>query len=371
MQSIMSLCQEHLLWLELALTPELSPRHVPGLLNRFGSIDGIYAAGLLDLGSAGLSPAAAAALAERAGRAKAEAEAEVLEKNNVSLVRFGADGYPKLLEELPDPPTVLFYIGEVTEDDFAPVGVVGSRSASAYGTQAAHRLSGDLAARGVTVVSGMARGIDQAAHNGTLEAGGRTIAVLGSGLGKIYPPHSDKLIDRITANGAVVTEFCYSTPPSKGTFPQRNRIISGMSYAVLVVEASERSGALITARYALDQNRELLAVPGPISSRQSIGTNYMIKKGAKLVQRAQDIIDELPPSTQRRLGPAAEKTRLPDLTEEEKLVLAELSVDRPQHVDIIANHLGAGPAELSAVLLSLEMKALVKQLPGMEYVKTF
>jgi DNA processing protein len=371
LKSVMRMCQEELLWLELALTPEVPPRSLNALLQHYGDLESIFTAGLLELGSAGLGPSAAAALANRAGRERAEREAEVLERHGIALITYSSKKYPALLRQISDPPFVLFALGEPVESDFTPVAVVGSRGATAYGTQVAHRIAGDLAARGVTIVSGMARGIDQAAHHGALEAGGRTIAVLGSGMGNIYPQHSEKLVGRISSSGVVLTEFSFDVHPDKGTFPQRNRIISGMSYCTVVVEASEQSGALITARYTLEQNRELLAVPGPISSRQSIGTNYMIKRGAKLVQRADDIIDELPAEVRNKLKPPPEKAPAVDLTEVENRILSILSVDTPQHVDIIAGHLGKSPAEISAVLLGLEMKSLVKQLPGMEFVKAF
>jgi DNA processing protein len=357
------------LWLELAMSPGVRPNHVPALMESFGDIDGIFEAGLLELGACGIGGEAAGSINTRAGRDAAEQEAARLEKKDVRLIHHESDSYPPLLRRIADPPPVLYCLGDLRSGVEACVAIVGSRKASSYGVQAAHRLAGDLAARGVTVVSGMARGIDQAAHNGALEAGGRTVAVIGSGLGRIYPSGSERLVERITSSGAVVSEFSYDTPPSKITFPQRNRIVSGMSYATVVVEASERSGALITARLALEQDRELLAVPGPISSRTSIAPNYMIKRGAKLVQRAEDIIDELPGRVRHKLDAAPEEKPTPELEGAEARVLEQLSVDSPAHIDIIARRVGMSTADLSLILLGLEMKSLARQLPGAEYVR--
>ncbi len=365
----MAFSDKDLLWLELVHTPEFAPRYIPSLLERFGGIERVFEAGLLELGEIGSS--AAGGIAARAGRNAAQREAEMLEKSEISLASFESEDYPPLLRKIPDPPPVLYFRGKLDITKKPAVAMVGSRQSTAYGEQVAQRLAGDLAARGVVVVSGMARGIDQKAHQGALEAGGRTLAVIGSGLGNIYPPRSEKLVEAIAENGAVVSEFPFDTPPSKGTFPQRNRIISGICHATVVVEAAERSGALITARFALDQNRELLAVPGPISGRMSIATNYMIKKGAKLVQRVDDIIDELPAEVQTTLNPPQELGPPPELNEPEAQVYELLSVDTPQHIDIIARRAGMATAELSLTLLSLEMKSLVRQLPGAEYVRIY
>lgn len=366
----MNVSKKNLLWLEFALTPEVQPRHVRPLIEAFGDIENIFAADHLALaGRGGISPGAAAGLSQHAGREAAERELKLMEKHSIALLTYESPTYPPLLRQIPDPPPVLYCLGSLVESDSIAVAIVGTRHPSAYGSQTAHRLAGDIAQYGATVVSGMAYGIDQAAHNGALAAGGRTIAVLGGGMGKIYPAGSAKLVERISEHGAVITEFPYSLPPGKGTFPQRNRIVSGISYSTLVVEAGERSGALITARLALEQNRELLAVPGPIYSKHSLGPNYLIKTGAKLVQQVEDIVEELPVDVRERLfTPAMKKEKTP-VTEEEELVLSALSVDTPLHIDIIAGHLGMNFSNLSLVLLGLEMKSLVKQLPGMEYVK--
>ncbi|HUX08351.1 MAG TPA: DNA-processing protein DprA [Acidobacteriota bacterium] len=367
----MIFCDKDLLWLELVHTPEFALRYVPVLFERFGSVEEVFCADLLTLGECEIGSGAANGITARAGREAAEREAEILEREGIGLVSFESEDYPHLLKEISDPPPVLYCRGRLDLAEKPAVAMVGSRQSTAYGEQVAQRLAGDLAARGVAVVSGMARGIDQKAHIGALEAGGRTIAVIGSGLGNIYPPRSEKLVEAIAESGAVISEFPFDTPPSKGTFPQRNRIISGLCHATVVVEAGERSGALITARFALEQNRELLAVPGPISGRMSIATNYMIKKGAKLVQRVDDIIDELPAEARRALMQPTDKGPPPELNDAEAQVLELLSVDTPQHIDIIARLAGMATGDLSLTLLSLEMKSLVRQLPGAEYVRIF
>lgn len=365
----MEMLPHDLLWLELAFTPEVQPRHLKGLLDGFGDIASVCGADHLSLaGRGGLPAGAAHGLASRAGAEAAEKEFKILQREGIALVTWDSPRYPRALREITDPPFLLFCKGTLVDSDDLSVALVGTRFPSAYGVQVAHRLAGDLAARGISITSGMANGIDQAAHNGALAVGGRTIAVLGSGLGRIYPSGTGKLVERIAASGAVISEFPFATPPGKGTFPQRNRIVSGMSLATCVIEAGERSGALITTRLALEQGREVLAVPGPIYAETSIGPNYLIKKGAKLVQNVADIIDELPAPARERLTAATETDR-PRVDESESRVLAALSVDRPVHVDIIAAHLGMTTSDISLLLLNLEMKSLVKQLPGMEYVK--
>ena len=366
----MNLCENDYNWLQLVSTPALKPKNIPPLVEHFGDASNILSADLLSLTSkGGLSAAAASEILSGAGKEKADAEIELMEKHGISLISWNSAEYPPLLREIPDPPGILFYKGNLCSASQPRVAVVGSRKTSAYGTQAAHRLAGDLASAGICVVSGLAYGIDQAAHNGAVAVEGSTWAVIGSGLGRIYPNRSEKLVERICEKGAILSEFAFNVPPSKSTFPQRNRIVSGMCYSTLVVEAAERSGALITARLALEQNRELLAVPGPIYSKKSFGSNYLIKKGAKLVQQVEDILDELPQEAKNKLTLREENVVEHSLTMEETTVLSTLSVDTPKHIDIIADYLGMANSQLSLVLLDLEMKALIKQLPGMEYIK--
>ena len=299
----------------------------------------------------------------------------------IKKISIETAGYPEILKNIHDPPDVLYVNGSFTEDDKNAVGIVGSRRATPYGLQMAEKLAYDLAIRGVTIVSGMARGIDSAAHRGALMAKGRTIAVMGSGHGHIYPPENKDLYKQIAASGAVVTEFENDMTPLPRNFPIRNRIISGLSLGLVVVEAASNSGALITADLALEQNREVFAVPGKISSLTSNGTNKLIKEGAKLVQTADDIMEEL---KLREIIPlAGEKKILIDekiskktkvyiynsLTDDERKVYKVLS-DEPLYIDDVVKASKTGLNKISKVLLSLEMKKLIKELPGKQFIRT-
>ncbi|HKE55355.1 MAG TPA: DNA-processing protein DprA, partial [Pyrinomonadaceae bacterium] len=287
--------------------------------------------------------------------------------------------------EIFDPPIVIYVKGAWSVCLDQPcVGIVGSRKCSTYGQNAALMLARDLAQRGVTIVSGFARGIDASAHRGALEAGGRTIAVLGTGIDECYPRDHKRLATEILeSGGALVTQFPLGTPPVSENFPYRNRIISGLSLGVVVVEASENSGSLITARLAIEQNREVFAVPGNITSRNSFGTNYLIKgAGAKLVQQWQDIATELPPQIAARLLPPpfgekkkekslADRLELvpPGLSQTESLVFRTLTPDSPTHLDALVERSRLPISELTAALLALEMRELIRQLPGRCFVR--
>jgi DNA processing protein len=274
--------------------------------------------------------------------------------------------YPTLLLQIPDPPPYLYLYGETAAFSVC-VAMVGSRHATSYGLSTTRRLSGDLARRDITVVSGLARGIDTAAHEGALQGGGTTVAVLGSGLANIYPRENTDLCRRIAAQGAVVSEFPLDAGPDPHHFPQRNRIISGMSLGTVVVEATRRSGSLITARMALEQNREIFAVPGSVNSFKSMGTHTLIKEGAKLVTHVGDILEELPPLAIRTDGrPATETTPSPIppvLSGEERRVFESLS-PYPTHVDELIRQVHMDPGRIAGILLTLELQGLVKQEPG-------
>ncbi len=292
--------------------------------------------------------------------------------------------YPALLREIADPPITLYVKGEWAACFDAPcVALVGSRRCSTYGLNTAGLLARELATRGVTIVSGLARGIDAAAHRGALEAGGRTVAVLGTGVDEVYPREHKKLAAEIVEQGgALVSQFPLGTPPIPENFPYRNRVISGLSLGVVLVEAAENSGSLITARLALEQGREVFAVPGNITSRNSFGTNYLIKAaGAKLVQTWQDVATELPAEIAARLLPPESKRKQHDessaieavapanLSEQERAVFKLLSADEPAHIDALATQSELTLPELTGALLSLEMRELVRQLPGKCFVK--
>ena len=370
-------------WIALNMTPGVGPRAAARLLERFGSAEGVFGALRSELERMRLRPEAVESIVLRDRHPEAALELERLRAIGGAEVLALDDGaYPSLLREIPDPPVTLYVRGAWRECLEAPcVGVVGSRRCSTYGQNVAQSLSRELSARGVTVVSGLARGIDAAAHRGALEAGGRTAAVLGTGLDEVYPRDHRRLAEEILEKGgALVTQFPLGTPPVAENFPYRNRIISGLSLGVVVVEASENSGSLITARLALEQDREVYAVPGNITSRNSFGTNFLIKgAGAKLVQQWQDVVAEfppdiaariLPPESKQKNGDAHASAREPaDLSGPERAVFKLITADAPAHIDALAEASGLPIPELTGVLLALEMRELVRQLPGRCYVR--
>ena len=288
--------------------------------------------------------------------------------------------YPKNLRNIYNPPKQLYVNGEFAEQDEVAVAIVGSRRASIYGLETSERLGYELALRGVTVVSGMARGIDSAAHRGALKARGRTIAVMGSGHAHIYPPENKDLYREIASSCAVITEYEDSVEPLPYNFPARNRIISGLSLGVVVVEAARNSGALITADFAAEQGRTVFAVPGKVSSATSSGTNDLIKDGARLVQSADDIMEELsiagiePAGNGKRAAIEEGITRKTmayiynSLTEQQRVIYKILS-DEPLYIDDILEKTGLDPRKASKVLLDLELKRLIKELPGKNYIR--
>lgn len=287
----------------------------------------------------------------------------------VAIVPYSSDLYPVRLKAIADPPPFLYVKGALAGADERAVAIVGTRAASDYGLGLTRDLGRGLAALGFTIVSGMARGIDAAAHEAALEAGGRTIAVLGSGIDVVYPPEHDKLYQRIARQGAVVSEFPLGTAPLAYNFPARNRIISGLALGVVVVEATEKSGSLITAAQALEQGREVFAVPGAAGSSRSRGPHRLIRQGAKLVERVEDVIEEIAPQL---AGRAAEPEKpaprvLPaDLSAEAKNIFA-LVADAPRHIDEVIEKSGLAAGKASEVLLDLEIRGLVRQLPGKKF----
>lgn len=279
--------------------------------------------------------------------------------------------YPSLLAAIPSPPA-LWVRGALAGDDALAVAIVGARRATAYGLEVAERLAADLAARGVTIVSGLARGIDTAAHRGALAAGGRTLAVLGGGLDVVYPPENRGLARVIEGQGAVLSQFAPGTRALPGHFPARNRTIAGLALGVVVVEAAERSGALITASLAGDLGREVFAVPGRITSAASAGTNGLIQDGAKLVRCWQDVVSELPEPWRRavREAPAGEAASAPDAASAEGRMLALLAPDEARHIEALIARGGLDPARTGAALVSLELGGWAKQLAGQRWVAT-
>ena len=300
-----------------------------------------------------------------------EVEKEIVKAKRaaVNIVPFTSPSYPARLRMIPDPPPVLYVKGELRGDDERAVAVVGSRSASDYGRRIARNLCRELASLGFTIVSGMARGIDGVAHEMTLDAGGRTIAVLGSGVDYAYPPEHGHLYQRITESGAVVSEFPIGTRPMAFNFPARNRLISGLSLGVVVVEATEKSGSLITARLALEQGREVFAVPGEVGASRSRGAHRLIRQGAKLVETAQDIVEEIAPQLSNRPGQAASPPRraLPPTLGRDFERIFSLFQERSLQIDEVIETSGYSPAKVSEILLELELRGYIKQFPGKKY----
>jgi DNA processing protein len=371
-------------WVALNMTPGVGPRVAAKLLERFGSPDAVFGARRNELESLRLRPEAIESIIARDMEAPAVSEIERVRELGADIILLDDGVYPAMLRETHDPPITLYVKGEWAECLERPcIAIVGSRRASTYGQNAALMLARELAERGVTIISGLARGIDAAAHRGALQAGGRTVAVMGTGVDMVYPRDHRKMVnDILEKRGAVVSEFPLGTPPAPQNFPYRNRVISGLSLGVVVVEAAENSGSLITARLAMEQNREVFAIPGNITSRNSFGTNYLIKgAGAKLVQTWQDIATELPSEIAASLLPPPPSKKddknlieqlelVPrDLTEKEQAVWKFLSADEAVHIDDLADATQISLPELTGALLDLEMRDLIRQLPGKCFVR--
>ncbi|WP_215907643.1 DNA-processing protein DprA [Geomesophilobacter sediminis] len=352
-------------WFALKSVPHVGNVTFLRLLAHFGTPERALKASEDELSRVkGLSRAAQAALLSHDGSFFAQQESERVAAAGVEVVDILSERYPRLLMEISDPPPYLYVRGTLSGNEVA-IAVVGSRRASVYGLSTTSRLTRDLALSGVTIVSGMARGIDTAAHWGAIKSGGRSIAVLGCGIDVAYPPENGALIEAVARAGAIISEFPMGTEPLAENFPRRNRIISALSRGVLVVEAGEKSGSLITARFALEQGREVFAVPGNVTNAGSSGGNRLIKEGAKLVESVEDILNEFP-------DVATLKRSLPepfDLTPQEAELYALLSQGALQMDDIISRSaLTAG--EVSAILLRLELKGAVQQLPGKHFAVT-
>ncbi|MCS6885500.1 MAG: DNA-processing protein DprA [Acidobacteriota bacterium] len=348
----------------LQLVTGLGHVRIMQLLRRFQTAAGVFRARRCELEAEGLQAASITEITSRATLAKAESLVKRLEAMQARLVTVYDEDYPQLLREIVDPPPLLYCLGNLAALKHPSVAIVGSRRASFYGRHAAEILSFELASYGVTVVSGLARGIDEMAHTAALEAGGQTVAVLGSGLDCIYPKENAGLAERIACQGALLTELPLGTPPLAQNFPYRNRIISGISLGVVVVEAAERSGSLITARLATEQNREVFAVPGQITSPGSFGPHTLIKDGAKLVHTVMDIIDELPNQDIARCTLSTAE----ELTELERKVYTSLDFFTAKHVDDLVSE-ELEPATVASCLTALELKGYVKRSAGKYYSK--
>jgi DNA processing protein len=351
----------------LALVSGVGPRSWKALVARFGSPKAVLAAPPSHLRDVpGIGPKLSKKIAAAAEEINAEAEIADCRANGVEIVSRGHPAYPRSLAEIADPPALLFVQGSIKPSDALGIAIVGSRHATHYGLTQAERLAGSLARAGLTIISGLARGIDAAAHRGALAAGGRTIAVLGSGVLNIYPPENRELAFDIRKSGALISEAPPRGEPLSGAFPQRNRIISGMSMGVVVVEASSRSGALITARHAGEQGRDVFAVPGRVDSRMSQGCHRLIRDGAKLVETADDILDELGPlvaATSTREGQVVYHPAELLLNEPEQRVLAAVDTTPVSIDSVIAASQLPAPQVLSTISV-LEMRRLVRRVSG-------
>ena len=351
----------------LNMVEDIGSVRTRALLRDFGSFEKVFKADASEISRVKeIGPIIGARVPQAIKDIDLKKELDLIKKHKVKVITFLDKDYPENLKNIYDPPVVLYVKGEILPEDKLAIAIVGSRLASFYGLQTAERLGFELASHGITVVSGLARGIDSSAHKGVLKARKRTIAVLGSGLANIYPDEHVKLAEKISESGAVISEFPMLTRPDKGNFPKRNRVISGLSLGVVCVEAAEKSGALITCDCALEQGREVFAVPGKVDSMTSKGTNKLIKQGAKLAQGVEDILEELNIETFLRSPNGESNTTILDKIE--SLVYTLLSSD-PKHIDDICQESGIALNRVSSVLLNLEIKKFVKQLPGKNFVK--
>jgi DNA processing protein len=371
-------------WLALTLTPGLGPTRSRRLVEFFGSVEGVLKATLTELEAAGLPAQAAQALGT--GRSVELAHDELAKASalNISIVTIDDGAYPARLRQIYDPPPVLYIRGHVAAISQPGIAVVGTRHPTPYGMGMAERLGCDLAARGLAIISGLARGVDTFAHRGAVSAKGKGIAVFGTGVDVIYPKENSRLADQVLSlGGALISEFPLGTFAAPQNFPIRNRIISGMSFGVLVVEAAEYSGTRITARCALEQNREVFAVPGNVMNKNSWGPNTLIKQGARLVATWEDVWEELPADVRLALTPetgnespegqTASLFEEPPLSPHEKKIYKVLKADEALHLDEIIEKLEAelSSSEIFAALFELELAGKVKQLPGKNFVKSF
>ncbi len=352
----------------LNLIEGLGPVRIRSLLSHVGSAEDLFGASAEKLTRFGLSESLVHAVLEAPRGGMLKEELDLIEKEGVILITFQDERYPKALKEIHDFPVVLYLKGGLQSDDRLALAIVGSRRATPYGLEMAERIAREITGYGFLVVSGFARGVDTAAHQGALSAGGRTVAVLGSGLSSIYPPENRSLVKEVSQHGALISEFPMSSPPLSQHFPQRNRLISGLSLGVLVVEADEKSGALITAHCAAEQGREVFAIPGRIDSPLSRGTHRLIREGATLVQDLTDILEELKVPIARETGKETLVKSLPPLSQEEEVVYEVLS-ELPKSIDAIVEEAQLSAKETLAALLQLEVKHLVRTYPGRHYAR--
>jgi DNA processing protein len=364
-------------WLALALTPGLASRLSARVLRKFGSPDSVFRAPLTELESCKLPAEVAQAIVKKESFKRAEKELDGVRKiANCSLLNWTEPEYPQTLLQIYDPPVLLYVRGDLQVLNLPSLSIVGTRRPTLYGTQMAQRLGRDLAARGLVIVSGLARGIDAIGHQGALEAHGRAIGVLGTGIDVCYPKENKKLYEKVLERGAILSEFPLRTHPAPENFPVRNRIVAGMPLGVVVIEGAQYSGSLITARLAMEFGREVFGVPGNVTQPVSFAPNQLIKQGAKLVTCAEDVIEELPTPIRAALvqaeQPETEQRNLlaaASLNGSEKKLYELLSAEEPMPIDDLVERSGLNSSEVLATLFNLEMKGIIRQLPGKQFSK--
>ncbi|MBI3670706.1 MAG: DNA-protecting protein DprA [Acidobacteria bacterium] len=366
-----------LYWLGLAVTPGLGARLTGKLLRHFGSPEAIFRAPLTELEACQLPAPVAQAIASQSPLKAAEKELAEVRKLGCRLIHWDETEYPKRLLEIYDPPPLLYVKGNPAPLGRHCLSMVGTRRPTPYGNQVAERLARDLAARGLVIVSGLARGIDSSAHKGACAApGGTTVGVLGTGIDVIYPKENKKLFAQVEERGALITEFPLGFYPAPENFPIRNRIVAGLALGVVIVEGAQYSGSLITARLAMEFNREVYGVPGNVTQPTSFAPNQLIKQGAKLVMSWEDVVEELPTEVRAELFPV-EPTTVEQraslfeasLSPAEKTLYALLGTDEPRHVDELVEKSELSSSAVLATLFELEMKGIVRQMPGKQFVK--
>jgi len=381
--------QARLAWVALTLTPGMGPTRIWKAMNRLGAAEQLLEASLTELEGTGMPAQSAQFVFEGKAKAAAEDELKRVAEAGGSILTPEDEAYPERLREIYDPPSTLWIRGDVSQLARPGIAVVGTRQPSPYGAGMAELLSRDLANRRMVILSGMARGVDTAAHKGAIEAGGKTVAVWGTGIDVIYPKENKKLAEQIVATGGtIVSEYPLGTFPAPQNFPIRNRILSGMSVGVLVIEAAEYSGTRITARCAMEQNRDVYAVPGNVTNKNAWGPNTLIKQGAKLTATWEDIWEDLPSEIRLALedeqaaagggaesksGGAASLFNDTPLPEHERIVFEQLRHDESMQLDQLIEQLEAklGSAEIFTALFELELAGRVRQLPGKNYVRAF
>ncbi len=356
----------------LSTVPGIGPQRLRALVNHFGSAEAVFSATARSLTAVeGINRTLASLIAHyNGGERFAHEQFSRIKKNQCWICTLWNDKYPSLLKKIYDPPPFLFIRGEFEKADDYGLAIVGTRNPSEYGKSMTEKFSGEITRLGITIVSGLARGVDTIAHRIALQHSGRTLSVIGSGIDIIYPPENKSLAEKIIENGAIVSEYPMGTKPDAGNFPRRNRIISGLTLGTIIVETTETGGAMITASTALDQNREIFAIPGNLIENRSRGTNLLIKEGrATLVQSMDDILNILGTKLKPLTHKLVNTIPLPDLSFFEQK-LFEAIPDEPVHIDFISRQLGLTISDVLVNLLSLEFKGIIKQLPGKMFKRT-